>query len=94
MYVYRNRFWNHPRVSDHIYFHYMPDHVVPEGKHARVFIYQNTFATMGQFTVQFQPDGGLLSVVITYPDGSSSVTFGIEFPGVIFWIDIALIRFF
>ena len=44
VYVYRNRFWNHPRVSEHIYFHYMPDHVVPEGKHARVFIYQNAFA--------------------------------------------------
>jgi len=44
LYVYHNRFWNHPRVGTHIYFHYMPKHVIPEGKHARIYIYQNTFA--------------------------------------------------
>lgn len=40
-----------------------------------------------QFQVSFEPFAGILIVTTTYPDGSTAIGMGMEFNGVIFWMD-------
>ena len=39
------------------------------------------------FTITLDPIGGFLCVNVTYPDGRKSVAIGMEFDGIIFWMD-------